>query len=64
MSDQWDVEDLQKRDTSRFYVECSGCGCDVLRCEASDIGINPATKKTLYLCEDCDEEEEEERLAE
>ena len=52
------LEGLEK-DTSRFYVECSGCGCDVLRCEASDIGINPATKKTLYLCEECDEEEEE-----
>ncbi|HEX3642696.1 MAG TPA: hypothetical protein VHV10_15530 [Ktedonobacteraceae bacterium] len=44
----------------RYYVACAGCGCDVLKRDAIDIGLDPVTQEQVYLCEECEEEEEEE----
>ena len=42
------------------YVECATCGDEVPIAEAVDIGIDPATDEPLYLCQECDEREEDE----
>jgi len=42
---------------SEQYVVCAACTAKILLINAVDIGINPRTGLTLYICEECDEEE-------
>ena len=51
---------MMNRSRSRQYKTCAVCGCDVLDIEAVNVGIDPETDEQVFLCEECDEDQEEE----
>jgi len=41
------------------YVECATCGFEVPLAEAVDVGLNPVTGDPMWLCKECDKQEQE-----